>query len=411
MPRIVICAYDNPENISGPNVWLKRLLPRLKAVGLKPEVWFFTLDLANSPTADYLTKKGIETFRFPLRSKTREKVLWLLRQAESRPPAVFVPNHVVPAYFAARWIRQAGIPTVGVIHSDDNFYHAVVREFAGQSETWRVTTLVCVSSFLEKVIAPQVHCSVRIYKIPYGVPVPSLVAERPSEDLLKLAFAGRLQEEQKRVSEVALAFCRATREIPGVFARIIGDGPSMQSLRKLIRKQGCENRVLLSGRLESDRIQSELLQEHVFVLLSDYEGLPIALMESMACGLVPLCLRIESGIPELVQHGKNGLLVNDRGDGFISAVQTLRDSPDLWSHLSVSARQTIESKYSMEQSANKWYVLLSQLSNDSSKRRTLVTPQEFRLPSIQREFTREDFRIHPMIARMLARFRQFASSS
>ncbi|WP_371821102.1 glycosyltransferase [Chloracidobacterium sp. D] len=46
----------------------------------------------------------------------------------------------------------------------------------------------------------------------------------------------------------------------------------------------------------------------MFVLLSDYEGLPIALMEAMATGLVPICTAMRSGIGQLVVDGVTGCM-------------------------------------------------------------------------------------------------------
>jgi glycosyltransferase involved in cell wall biosynthesis len=45
------------------------------------------------------------------------------------------------------------------------------------------------------------------------------------------------------------------------------------------------------------------------VLLSEFEGLPVALVESMARGCVPVAAEMESGTPEIVRSGENGLVV------------------------------------------------------------------------------------------------------
>jgi colanic acid/amylovoran biosynthesis glycosyltransferase len=84
-------------------------------------------------------------------------------------------------------------------------------------------------------------------------------------------------------------------------------------------------------------------------------------MEAMAAGLVPVCLNIRSGVPELVEHNITGLLVNDRSDGFLDAVRLLRSETGLWERLSKAARTKIESEYSYQKTADRWIELFTEL--------------------------------------------------
>jgi hypothetical protein len=76
---------------------------------------------------------------------TERHVQWILDRVVEDPPDVFVPNLMVPAFYAGRWVRQAGIPTVGVLHSDDCFHRGIVSEFVCGSNAYRLSALVCVS--------------------------------------------------------------------------------------------------------------------------------------------------------------------------------------------------------------------------------------------------------------------------
>src|SRR6185295_14013841 len=85
----------------------------------------------------------------------------------------------------------------------------------------------------------------------------------------------------------------------------------------------------LSGRVhflgKRDDVPSVLAASDVFVLASDWEGNPLAVMEAMAAGLPVIATEV-GGIPELVRSGEHGLLV-PAGDcrGFAAAMQTLFD--------------------------------------------------------------------------------------
>ena len=84
----------------------------------------------------------------------------------------------------------------------------------------------------------------------------------------------------------------------------------------------------------------------VFVLPSYFEGLPIALLESMSFGAVPIVTPVGS-IPEVVKDGVNGLLVKEHdASSIVQAIVRLHDQTLLRHALSKAAKSTIEGQYS-----------------------------------------------------------------
>src|SRR5262249_44487124 len=158
----------------------------------------------------------------------------------------------------------------------------------------------------------------------------------------RLAYVGRLTEEAKRISEVTRALCRAVREVPGIEAVIYGDGEKRAAVKQILRDEGDGLPVHLVGLVNNDQIQKRLLECHAVVLLSDWEGLGLALLEGMACGVVPIGLGGAPGVTEFVMDDVTGLLATDRGDGFVAAVRRLREDPGLWERLARSARAQTE---------------------------------------------------------------------
>jgi glycosyltransferase involved in cell wall biosynthesis len=243
-----------------------------------------------------------------------------------------------------------------------------------------------------------------IRRIPYGAPVPERTAQAPNGKL-RLVYIGRLVERQKRISETTRALCRAVRQIPNVEGVIYGDGPARPAVEQILRAEAGTLPVRLGGRLDSDQVQDHLLRCHALVLLSDYEGLPIALMESMACGVVPICLRTRSGIPELLEDDVNGLLVNDRAADFVAAVRRLRREPGLWKQLSHAARAKIESEYSSQVGARQWAEFLWDLKCQAGSARSLMTPETLNLPPVHPDLAREDRRVPALPVQILQRLR------
>jgi colanic acid/amylovoran biosynthesis glycosyltransferase len=406
--KVTFCAYDKKNYFGGPNIWLKNLLPQLSHNNIQSKVLFIThSNPEECPTLQRLQQKGFDCPSINLPMYTEERIRWILEKLEEEPPDIFVPNLMVPAYYAGRWTRKTGIPTIGILHSDDTFHYGLIDEFVLGREEYRLSALVCVSKFLEHYLINKRSEKILIKRIPYGIQIPKFICKCPNEKL-RLVYTGRLVEEQKRISDVTLAFCRVAREVPGVEATIYGDGPSASSVKRIIEKEGKGLPVSYAGRVDSEVIQQHLLGNHVIVLLSDYEGLPISLMEAMACGLVPVCLNIRSGIPELVENNVTGLLVNDRGDNFVEAIRKLKDDINLWKRLSQTARMKIEKEYSVEICADKWVELFNQMKRTSLFLQKINIPDRIILPPVNSNLAREDKRKPPLLLLPFVKTRRFA---
>jgi glycosyltransferase involved in cell wall biosynthesis len=88
--------------------------------------------------------------------------------------------------------------------------------------------------------------------------------------------------------------------------RIAGDGPERAALSEEIHRLGLDGVVELLG--YRDDVSELLRASHLFVLSSRSEGMPMSVLEAMACG-VPVIASAVGGIPELVVDGESGLLV------------------------------------------------------------------------------------------------------
>ena len=187
---------------------------------------------------------------------------------------------------------------------------------------------------------------------------------------------GRFADEAKRIREVARAFCEVTARVPGTEAILIGDGPQRDDVEAIVAKQGLGLPVRIAGYVDPELVQQHLVECHAIVLLSEYEGLPVSLMEGMACGCVPVCRRTESGIPELVEHGVTGLIIGDEAPDFIDAIRNLSGDPERWERISKHARSLIEADYSHATCAAKWEELVTGLLQAPvTKRRYVLRPK------------------------------------
>ena len=100
--------------------------------------------------------------------------------------------------------------------------------------------------------------------------------------------------------------------------------------------------VNLLGRQTPEEIEGLLLQHDVIMLTSEFEGLPLSLLEGMAAGLVPVVTDVESGISEVLDHGSNALksAIGDV-EGFVDNLTQLSNDHQLFNRLSRHSRATI----------------------------------------------------------------------
>jgi glycosyltransferase involved in cell wall biosynthesis len=396
--NVTFCAYDLPDYVGGPNTWLRRILPELRQRGVEPRVLFLVHKKARSqdeyPTLTALRRAGFDVRAIPRPYYTEPQVRWLLEQLAEDPPDVFVPNLALAGFYAARWVREAGIPTVGLLRADNPFHLAVLDAFVDGDPAYRLSALVCVSRYLEHLARRRSPTDVVIARMPSAVPIPEETAQAPAHQL-RLMYSGRLVEVQKRISEVTHALCRVVREVPGTVADIYGEGKDRPAVERILRTHGAGAPVQLAGRVDSSAIQEHMLQHHVLVLLSDYEGLSVAVMEAMACGLVPVCLQMGKKFDELVEDHVTGLVVQDRGDHFVAAIRRLREEPELWERLSQAARARVEQEFSIQVIADRWVELLQQLQSAAPPRQQIAIPRQLDLPPVHRDLANEDYRQPP----------------
>lgn len=128
---------------------------------------------------------------------------------------------------------------------------------------------------------------------------------------------------------------------------IIGDGPLRDELQQAINQAGLSERVRLTGALPQQDVRQRINRATMFVLPSvlladgNADGIPVALMEAMACGATAISTRV-SGIPELIHHEENGLLVTPgQATELADAMARLLADAPLRTRLAHAARNTI----------------------------------------------------------------------
>ncbi len=175
---------------------------------------------------------------------------------------------------------------------------------------------------LENIGASKSRCVL----IPNGVSTTPLKKLKPWEKR-KQSFlvVGRLIK-RKKVLAILDAWIESGVS-PDAKLYLIGDGPEMESVRKIHHSVLNEYSIIICGTLSALQIEKLAKTSRYFVLASDSEGLSNALLEAMSFGLVP----IVRDIPEnryVVKHNQNGLLFQDWGELVICLKKLKQNSLD-----------------------------------------------------------------------------------
>ena len=279
----------------------------------------------------------------------------------------FDPQHLhahwatYPSSAARILAGRIGRPWSFTGHAHDIFVHD--QDLAGKLN--QADFSVTISGYNQKQLAARmiprnqsrlavIHCGVLPADLPYTA---------AGREAAYIVGVGRLDPIKGFIHLVEA--CRLLKERGTAFTcDIIGDGPLHDTLQQAIDAAGLQAQVRLTGALPQQEVRTRINRATLFVLPSvlladgNADGIPVALMEAMACGATAISTRV-SGIPELIHHEENGLLVSpgDAAELADAMARLLGDAP-LRTRLAEAARRTIVQDFDADIEAGKLLALI-----------------------------------------------------
>jgi glycosyltransferase involved in cell wall biosynthesis len=375
--KILFCAYDQPGFVAGGiNAWMQRLIPEL-VDKYKLEIatlFIYSGDKEQCPTVQFFNNNNLETYliKFNRIRYAEDGVKKILKIVKKLGISVMVANNVVPALYAHKYLKDFNIPVIPVFHSSGPEAIATLSKFINDKE-YEITDSVSVSNYIKNHIK-NINSKNRHTIIPCGTPIINNFATYPTAKF-KIIYAGRIEIEAKQIIKLTKSFINISNKHNKFIFNIYGNGSKQREVKALIKKN-TNNNVLFHGSVNPDEIIDIMAQHQIFTLMSDYEGMPIALMEAMSCGVVPVCLSEVSGVNELIKDGVNGFIVKDRTTDYEDKLLKLYNDKNLWEMMSKNAKETIKNKYSSEVTHNSWFNFLREYQNKSISRVKVPTKIE-----------------------------------
>ena len=365
-PKVLIPCSD--WSISGVNAALEAVGTELIERGWDVEIIFTRDEPSVLETAEGAGHLPRLPYRFLHRDKSGVPGMWeaLIAEAELQAPCI-----LLMAYdFLGNSVAPALTPNVGVVawaQADDGDYY---------EQAYRLglycNAIVCVSGVIKDRIGalnPLIGERARVIHNT-SIRACDIATRRPRRGkTLRLIYTGRLVQYQKRILDfIELAQSLDRTGVPYELS-LVGTfrqrEDAEETFHALAHEHLSDGRIKLRGRMDRDAIFEELTAHDFFVLLSDFEGLPLSLVEAMGRGCVPFVADSPSGIPDLVDSGENGIIMPGRDyDAWARLLTEIWADGRRHSAMSRRARATVRDRFTVEHAGAQFDSLLRDVLDD-----------------------------------------------
>lgn len=302
------------------------------------------------------------------------KCLWFLCVVGRDRPNIVIGYHIMPnallcliaaGLFGCKAVYQCTGGPVQVLGGGYRTENSLLRQLQRPSavlERWMIQTVRLFDAivvrggkarefFLRSGVRGRVAVitgSVNIDRFTYG-------GTEPVWDLITVGRIAPTKQPDRFLRLVAAL----TELRPSARAAMVGEGPLLESCRSLAAELGVTDRVSFLGKRED--VSALLQQSKLFVLTSRSEGVSIAMLEAMACGLLPIVPDVGE-LGDFIDPGRTGAFLDPSDpQGSAGLVASLLDDPAGLHRQSQAARQLVRRNCSVPAIATEWDDLFKRL--------------------------------------------------
>lgn len=189
------------------------------------------------------------------------------------------------------------------------------------------------------------------------VEIPNILEKIPVRssnlDGNQLISVGRLHPV-KDFKTLILVFEKVIERIPSATLKIIGGGDEYNNLNNLIKKLNLENNIEITGMLDKEQVEENMLNSDLYVMTSLTECFPMVLLEAASCGLPLIAFDVPVGPRAIISNGVNGYLINNRNiEEMADKIIELLENRTELKRIGMNSKQ-LSNNYIPEKIMDKW---------------------------------------------------------
>jgi len=324
-----------PDKMGGMVSVLANLLEHRREDGFRYEVVLTRnrFDTATRSSVHWRADR-VEIFDYALPVENVHAVARRLLRAVRPGPGVLVCNDALELLMASAFDTRRTV--IQIVHGNYDYYY----DLAASHESY-VHAFVAISRTVHDKLRDRLpHRRDSIFWLPYGAAF-SGRARQPSEGPLRLLFVGRIDE-----AKGVLLLPEIDRQLQNrgvaVDWTIVGDGPAADDLRRRWTNRTDQQWFAVAT---PDDVLAICQRHDIFVLPSRAEGLPVAMVEAMSAGVVPVATDLPT-LRDLLDGSTTGLRVG-RLDAasFADAIETLAGDRNRLERMSAAARNAVRGRF------------------------------------------------------------------
>lgn len=279
---------------------------------------------------------------------------------ESNAPCVFFPNcDYIASAISPNLSNEVGI--CGVLHSDDMEHYE-----HGYRLGLYWNKIVSVSKLVhDNMLKYNPSFATKSHVVKNGIEIKSDGYPKKN-DIFTICYTGRVVQYQKRILDFIPIVEHLEKLETEYKLIIIGDGPDFFDLESGLMPYIEAAKVEMLGRQDMDVVHKILSESHAFLLTSEFEGMPMSVLEALSWYCVPVVTDIKSGIGNILTHEQNSLIspIGDCED-IASNIDKLSKDKALIDELGRNAFETLEQeKLRITDMGKAYETLLNEIFDD-----------------------------------------------
>lgn len=177
-----------------------------------------------------------------------------------------------------------------------------------------------------------------------------------------IVAAGSMNENIKQFDVLIKAYASSVLPKNNIKLYVLGDGKLKTTFQEFVKELGLTDKISFKGNVANPfAYYSKAL---FTVSTSKYEGLPMVLLESLACETPVVSYNYASGPAEIIEHLENGLLVkNQDEEALVQALNTFVEDKALYLHCKSNALESVK-RFELNEIGKQWEAFFKSIAND-----------------------------------------------